>query len=370
MKRSIFNLWKINRSSFKSLYLTISLNHQTTLQQRVTTITFTQSYATGRRPVVIGGSNVDIVAAATEDIMMDGRMLNGTIAQCRGGVARNIADALARLQVNPLLITAVGDDEMGQFLVNGSKHMDTSAYLHCSKHTSGSCCVIVDMDRECKFMVGNMDIHSQISLDWIQRFEVDIVNSSFLVLDGNLKPDSISYLLKLSKEYNIPVWFEPTDIAVCDVIFQSLEWKSVTHMSPNFNELCHMSSVLTGQDYSNVKPSSLEELISQSIMLARHFPKTTVIMVTLGKHGMLLVSGDSIKYYEALPVEHISNVSGAGDCAVAGYITASLSNMSETDKVSAALSCAKQSLLSTIPVPSHMSFNVVHVECKTLQCGS
>lgn len=364
MKRALFNIWKINPSQ-KPLFLAHSSQHLTTIQKRLTTI-FTRSYATDRRPVVIGGSNVDIITAATEDIVMDGRMLNGTIAQCRGGVGRNIADALARLQVNPLFITAVGDDEMGQFLMDGSKHMDTQGYLHCSKHTSGCCSVIVDKDRECKFLVGNMNIHSQISLDWIQKFEKDIMNSSMLVLDANLKPDTFDYVLKLSKDHNIPVWFEPTDISACDGIFQSSEWTAITHISPNFNELRHMSSVLSGHNYSNLNPSSLEELITQSIKLARHFPTTTFVMVTLGKDGMLLVSGNSIKYFEALPVQNISNVSGAGDCAVAGYITAYLSNMSETERVSAALSCAKQSLLSTTPVPSQMRLNVADVKCRMI----
>ncbi|XP_008485656.1 uncharacterized protein LOC103522331 [Diaphorina citri] len=319
---------------------------------------FSRSYATAKRPVVIGGSNVDIVATATEDIKMDGRMLNGTISQCCGGVGRNIANALARLNMNPLLLTAIGNDELGQFLVAGSKHMDNKGFLRCKEYNSGCCCVIVDSDRECKFIIGNMNIHSQISLDWIRKFEEDIMNSSFLVLDGNLGPTAFDYILKTCHSLNIPVWFEPTDIAVCHVIFSSKEWTSITHISPNFNELKHMSSVLTGKDYSHMNPSSLQDLITQSITLARNFPKSMVVMVTLGKHGMVLICGDNVKYYAALPVDNIANVSGAGDCAVGGYIAAHLCNRSETEKVFAALSCARQSLMSTTPVPSHMSLDL------------
>lgn len=313
---------------------------------------------------------MDIVATATEDIQMDGRLLNGSIAQCQGGVGRNIANALARLQANPLLITAIGDDELGQFLLSGSKHMDTRGFLHCPQHSSGCCCVIVDKDRECKFIIGNMNIHSQISTDWIKKYEQDIVCSSFLVLDGNLTQNSYDYVLKLSKSHSIPVWFEPTDIAVCDHILQSSEWSSISHTSPNFNELKRMTSILTGKDYSNINPGSLEELVNESIALARNFPSKMVVMVTLGKHGMLFVCGDSFHYYEALPVENIANVSGAGDCSVAGYIAAHLSGMNEREKVSAALSCARQSLLSTTPVPSSVSLNVVHVKCKSINSGS
>uniref|UniRef100_A0A8D8WFB9 Pseudouridine kinase n=1 Tax=Cacopsylla melanoneura TaxID=428564 RepID=A0A8D8WFB9_9HEMI len=322
-------------------------------------LSFTRTYASIKRPIVIGGSNVDIVATllpptVLADIPMDGRMVSGTISQCRGGVGRNIGDALAKLNTNPLLITAVGNDEMGQFLTSGLKHMDTKGVLHCKQEASASCCVIVDQDGECKFIIGNMNIHANISLHWIQKFEQDLINASFIVFDGNLKPDAINYILQICHIHNIPVWFEPTDIAVCSII-KSTQWTSITHLSPNFNELKHMTSALTGNNYSHINPTCIEEFINESVTLAKHFPTHTLLMVTLGRHGMVLICGDSMNYYEALPVDNIVNVSGAGDCAVAGYIAAQLSGNNEMERVSAALSCAWQSLMSSTPVPTKLS---------------
>ncbi|KAL1462914.1 hypothetical protein WDU94_014716 [Cyamophila willieti] len=333
-----------------------------------------RTYASTKQPVVIGGSNVDIVASllpptALGDIPKDGRMVNGTISQCRGGVGRNIADALAKLNTNPLLITAVGNDEMGQFLTEGLKHMDTKGVLQCSHEASASCCVIVDQDGECKFIIGNMNMHENISLNWIKKFEQELVNASFLVFDGNLKPNAMNYILQICHTHNIPIWFEPTDIAVCDII-KSTQLTSITHLSPNFNELKRMTSVLTGKDYSHINPVNTEQFISESITLAKHFPTHTVLMVTLGRHGMVLICGDSVNYYEALPVDNIVNASGAGDCAVAGYIAAQLCGNREIERVSTALSCARQSLMSSTPVPSQLSLNISNVNPISMKTSS
>ena len=66
---------------------------------------------------MIGGSIFDIVTSVSSDssgggaIHSDGRTHPGSVAFGLGGVGRNVADALACFEEDPLFISAVGDDE-------------------------------------------------------------------------------------------------------------------------------------------------------------------------------------------------------------------------------------------------------------------
>ncbi|KFM64954.1 hypothetical protein X975_01045, partial [Stegodyphus mimosarum] len=48
---------------------------------------------------------------------MDGRTLDGKVESTTGGVARNVADCLARLELNPFLISTAGAGEYAQLLL-------------------------------------------------------------------------------------------------------------------------------------------------------------------------------------------------------------------------------------------------------------
>lgn len=51
-------------------------------------------------------------------VQLEGRTLKGRIRQSGGGVGRNLADALGKLGASPTLVTAVGDDQPGRFLLD------------------------------------------------------------------------------------------------------------------------------------------------------------------------------------------------------------------------------------------------------------
>ena len=62
--------------------------------------------------IVIGGANIDISAKSSAPISAVGDSHNGQISTSAGGVARNIAENLARLGSTVQLITGLGDDEL------------------------------------------------------------------------------------------------------------------------------------------------------------------------------------------------------------------------------------------------------------------
>ncbi|GFT21267.1 pfkB domain-containing protein [Nephila pilipes] len=54
---------------------------------------------------------------------MDGRTLDGKVESTAGGVGRNLADCLARLELNPFFVSNVGSQEHAQALLSKMNHM-------------------------------------------------------------------------------------------------------------------------------------------------------------------------------------------------------------------------------------------------------
>lgn len=70
--------------------------------------------------LVLGGANMDI-SGATRACAGGGRLQPGAHSLRAGGVARNVAENLARLGNDTRLITAVGDDLYGRSLLESTQ---------------------------------------------------------------------------------------------------------------------------------------------------------------------------------------------------------------------------------------------------------
>ena len=68
------------------------------------------------RFVVIGGANVDIMGIADHPLRPQDSN-PGTIRTMLGGVGRNLAENLARLGENVSLVSVVGDDSFGRWIL-------------------------------------------------------------------------------------------------------------------------------------------------------------------------------------------------------------------------------------------------------------
>ncbi|XP_075236373.1 uncharacterized protein LOC142333255 [Lycorma delicatula] len=341
-------------------------------------------------PVVIGGSNLDCIVTALEHLKLDGRMLGSKIHQTGGGVARNLAEALAKFDMNPRFLSAVGNDLFGKFIREFTEpFVDLHDILICNDCSTSTCIVILHHETgENILLMGDMVIHKKLSTEYLTN-KLDIIKGSSVILfDGNLPVDSMNMILNYSKQNNIPVLFEPTDIVTADKPFSSELWKNISFISPNIEELRRISSAVTGVPFKERSDHTakididklLQEVIHLAVPLANYI---NTVMVTLGKHGLAIVGktndnfdisldpskfirencdnswGMSMRYYKPLIANDIKSASGAGDCTVAGFMKGVMSGLNEPQSVSIGLSAAVDSLESINTVPD--SFNVKEI---------
>lgn len=237
---------------------------------------------------------------------------------------------------------------------------------------------VLDTDGEVKLGIGDMKIHKRINVDAIDSVSREILKAPMALIDGNLTPEAIDFVLRLCARPRIPVFFEPTDMKKARKVMAAKHLSSVTYASPNVMELQSMSDLRFEVDKD--KPvelvkncvDSCEELLRQM----------QVIVVTLGEQGCLVVrrgqptdplpkendpdfrsSGDvviSAKHYPLLPESRIiDSVSGAGDCFAAAFVTAVLHDKTQDQAVAAGFQAATLSLRSASAVPSNLSSDII-----------
>ncbi|XP_023257204.1 pseudouridine-metabolizing bifunctional protein C1861.05-like isoform X1 [Seriola lalandi dorsalis] len=329
--------------------------------------------------VVIGGINVDFIAKAKAKTMHYGQTNPGSVCQSFGGVGRNIADSLSRLGHRPLFISAIGADSHSDAVLNYCKHMNTSGVARLEEQSTATYCVVITESGEMSLGMGDMDIHQQITEQYVSQFEEQISSATLVCLDGNIPVSTIDYVCRVAKKHNINVWYEPTDAQKARKPFLSDAWKSLSYSSPNLVELCTMNKTL-GIPTPEVLPSSLEEVLNVAVALSRPLLEHLhCLVVTLGSNGVMVCgehNAGSVNlqprkqkrrrqlcavHYPALIVtaEETVNVSGAGD-SLAGALMAGILQQQDTDScVQMGLLAARLSLASPHPIAPTLTLDLV-----------
>ncbi|XP_075998065.1 uncharacterized protein LOC142991814 [Genypterus blacodes] len=329
--------------------------------------------------VVIGGINVDFIAKGKTEKLLFGQTNPGSVCQSFGGVGRNIADSLSRLGHRPLFISATGADSNSDAVLNYCKHMNTSGVARLEEQRTATYCAVITASGELSLGLGDMDVHQQITEQYVSQFEKQLSSARLVCLDGNIPVSTIGYVCSIAKKHDINVWYEPTDSVKASKPFLSEAWKSLSYSSPNLAELCTMNKTL-GIQTPEVLPCSLDEVLNLALALSRPLLEhLQCLVVTLGANGVLLCGehdAGSVNlqprkqkrrgqlcalHYPALAVttEETMNVSGAGDSLAGGLIAGIVQGRDTDSCVQMGLLAARLSLASLHPIAPALTLDLV-----------
>ena len=152
---------------------------------------------TGHAPfvTVIGGANIDVQGKSRE-ALRDRDSNPGDVHISPGGVARNVAENLSRLGVSCRLITAVGDDQYGRFLMQCSTDagIDTRGVHQLEQLPTSTYLSILDNTGDMQVALSDMRIMDELGADLLTPHKSIIAQSSLLILDANLPDDALGWL--------------------------------------------------------------------------------------------------------------------------------------------------------------------------------
>lgn len=262
--------------------------------------------------LVVGSAGIDI-KARVQAPLIEGASNPGQVRNSVGGVARNIAENLARLEVPTVLLTAVGDDDEGERVV----HVSAAAGVNCSfvRHVAGARTVgyiaLMREDGQLHAAVTDYDITAKIDSDYLQQHEMLFSTAAMVVVDSTLSEEALETLFELTTQYKLRVCVDPATPAFAGKLRPYLP--HVYLVVPNAAE----TQVLGGM---SVPPNSTEDRTAAT-NAAREFVRAgaEIGVVTLGGEGLAYAHSGGSGFIRAAQVEVI-DPTGAGDAFSAAVI--------------------------------------------------
>ena len=160
-----------------------------------------------KRPVLcVGAANLDR-KLRTIAAMQLGTSNPATAEQVYGGVARNIAENLARLNLPTALLTALGDDGAGRALRDDAEHagIDTRGSLTLTDTPTGTYTAILDDRGELVVALADMALYDRMTPEFIANRLPQRAAASMTVADLNLPADTLAALLEGARADNVPL---------------------------------------------------------------------------------------------------------------------------------------------------------------------
>ena len=119
-----------------------------------------------------------------------------------GGVARNIADNLGRLDHPVRLLTVAGNDSDWKLIEQESEaYMDVTSVGLLPGESTGSYSAVLNPDGELVIALANMDVYDSLSVDYIEGNERLIANAALVVMDLNCPKETVEYVKNCARMY-------------------------------------------------------------------------------------------------------------------------------------------------------------------------
>ena len=294
---------------------------------------------------VVGGANMDIVAQ-TQGEGLKGDSKPGQIHCSPGGVARNVAENLARLGHATRLISGVGDDAFGRSLrsATDAAGVDVAQIHVVPDERTATYLSVHGADGEMIMAVNDMAILDRFTPEWLQAHVALIRGAAGLVLDCNLTAASLAWLI--AQAGDVPVMVDGVSVQKCQRLrglLAGLHTLKVNH--------------LEAQALSGLPAQSTEE--AQAAALALHRLGVRNVVVSRGALGVCWCDEAGVLGARDAATMRVVNSSGAGDALFAGLVHARLTGLTLAEAVPFAMACAELTLGSPFANHPHLSVSAV-----------
>lgn len=290
--------------------------------------------------IVIGGANVDIKGRA-QSLVLPGTSNPGQVTISPGGVGRNVAENLARLDVDVALVSMVGDDANGQLVraATAKCGVDVSM-IGTGSAPTGTYLAVLDGSGEMITAVNDMRVIDDLSPGFLAQYEGKLAAADLLVADCNLPVSSLAWLASLSARAGRRLLIDPISIP------KSRKLLALRLEAPLFALMANRLQIesLTGQSELEAAAKQLHRMGFENVV------------IHLGREGVMVSEGSGPPAkLPTLPVEGIADVTGAGDAAVAGLALGLLMGLTLLDAARLGQAAAALNLQSLNSVAEDVS---------------
>ena len=258
--------------------------------------------------VVIGSTFVDIKGYPMGQYIPDGRNA-GSIEQVHGGVARNVVENIANMELRPSFVSLVDDNGAGLDVINKlNRHKVNTTYVRQTKDGMGVWLAIFDHTGDLAGSISKRPDLQPIYDILLEHGDEIVSNADSIALELDLEKDVVKEVFRLAKKHNKQVFAVISNMSIAlerRDFFQELDCFVCNQLE---------SGMLFIKDLEDLTP---EELLNQLPTLSQRAGIRRMI-VTMGEKGAVYYSEDGESgIVPALKVD-VVDTTGAGDAFFSG----------------------------------------------------
>ena len=293
------------------------------------------------RPVLcLGAANLDRKMRTLASLQM-GTSNPVRMQEVFGGVARNIAENLARLGLPTALLTALGDDAAGHALQTHAEDagIDLRGSLHLAGTSSGTYTAVLDEHGEMLLAMANMQLYEELTPAFLHSRAPQRAQAALTICDLNLGHDSVAVLLADARSAASPA---------APLVIVAVSQPKMAHLPQDLTGL-HLLILNRGELETRVAralptPADLRAACQQVQQQGAR-----QVIVTCGADGVYFANAGGAAFGH-LPAQAVDvvDVTGAGD-AFSAAVCWSLCH----DSDDLALACRRGQQLAALTIASN-----------------
>ena len=262
-----------------------------------------------------------------------------------GGVGFNIARTMKKLGIDSHMVSCVGDDPDGRYLLDLAKKWQMSRELiEISKtRLTATYTAVLDTNGELAVGLSEMDIYERLTVERLEPQLSKFQEFDYWIIEANIPQATIDWLVEHKGDSQI--------FAAPVSVIKSERW---------MNAIIHVdfwiSNRVEAEMVSGIKVKDLESAHDAATLIAARGPKQVVI--TLGAEGVYTLGAHGEGYW-TIPQTRVYDVNGAGDSFFAALCASHISGESFKDSIDVGLAVASLTTEYDGPVCEELTSEMV-----------
>ena len=283
--------------------------------------------------LVIGAAGIDIIGLVKGELQAR-TSSPATIRTSYGGVARNVAENLARLGQPVNLVSVVGQDHNGDQLLEYARQagVNVDSVLSSADFPTGTYLAVVNSDGEMQYGLDDMRAVSALTPEYINTIENRFSQASLVFVDANLPKDTLRRVMSIARRKQLPVVADPTSQALAEKLRRYIP--RLQMVVPN----CREAEILCDR---HIGPSSRREALAAAKCLVAQ--GVEIAIIGLAAFGVCYATSQTSGHVPAQRTA-VVDPTGAGDALTATVLFGLLNDIPIDDAVRLGVTAASLTL--------------------------
>ena len=299
--------------------------------------------------LVIGAALLDTKGKPAEGLE-PGTSNPAQIQHTRGGTARNVAENLARLGAEIVLLSAVGNDRTGRRLLDETADSGANIdnVLVVDGENSGSYIAILEEDGSLSVALDDVRVMDSITPKYLYQKRKLFRDAALVMIDGSLGQGTMDTAVRMAKQYDKPLAADPSSSRLAMNLRPILPQLQL--VVPNEAE----AAAMLGIDFVGYDPDAS---LDAALRLNQLGVRTAV--VTLSDYGLVFATSDETGYIPARYNEMIDST-GTGDAVTSAIIFGMINNLTTIESIRLGAAAASLTLQSSDTVVPDLSLDMLY----------